>query len=166
MTTATMSQTINEIPAGGYSDPEPTVEVEAPALEVTAAEFDIARHDAIVTLVSPRTGDHRTFKISTVHHGDLAGKRIVSLLVGPDDYQGFGFIIDGRVMVWRRCRSDYGGPSMFEKYADLLNRASHWAAKGVQYMISLKCRRCSRDLTHPSSLADGLGPICREKMGL
>lgn len=133
-------------------------------LQVTPAEFDIARHDAVVTLISPRTGDHRTFKIETAHHGDLAGKRIVSLLVGPDNkYQGFGFVIDGRVMVWRRCRSDYGGPSLFERYADLLERSEFWAAKGVEYKLSLKCRRCGRDLSHPESLADGLGPICREK---
>lgn len=160
-------------------DPDPAdepIEESGAALQVAPHQFDPAFHDGAVTLTSPRTGEHRTFRIRTVRDGDLAGARIVELLNGPDngsDFQAFAFVSDGRhgrnclagtVCVWKRFRGDESGePSIYERYADLLNRPAHWSAKGVQYLISLKCRRCGRDLTHPDSIADGLGPICRQK---
>jgi hypothetical protein len=152
-------------------------EGDGPGLTVTAAEFDIARHDAKITLISPRSGEHRTFRVRTIRNGDLAGARVVELLNGPDNtasYQPFAFVSDGRhgttcpmgtVCVWRRFRGEQE-PSIYERYADLLNRAAYWAARGVEFKLSLKCRRCGRDLTHPGSLTDGMGPICREKAAL
>lgn len=146
-------------------------------LQVAPSQFDPARHDGKITLVSPRTGEHRTFRIRTVRRGPLAGSRVVEILSGPDNessYSGFAFISDGRasnaypsgtVTVWKRYRGDEGGkPSLHEQYADLLNRMAYWGGRGVEYLISLQCRRCGRDLTHPESIADGLGPICRERL--
>jgi hypothetical protein len=143
-------------------------------LQITADQLNLAKHDGTITLVSPRTGEHRTFRVRTVRDGNLEGKRIVELLAGPDngdDYQGFGFIADGTglllagtVIVWKRYRGDGCEKTLHERFADLLNRPVYWSSRGVEYLISLKCRRCGRDLTHPTSLADGLGPICREKM--
>jgi hypothetical protein len=143
-------------------------------LTITAEQLNLSRHDAVVTLVSPRTGDHRTIRVRTVRNGNLEGKRVVELLTGPDnteDYQPFAFISDGTgllpagtVIVWKKFRGDGFEKTMHERFADLLNRPRHWSERGVEYLISLKCRRCGRDLTHPDSLADGLGPYCRQKM--
>ncbi len=140
-------------------------------LEITLADWDLTKHDCTVTLVSPKTGDHRTFKVSTVQKGKLEGKRIVSLLVGPDneaDFEGIGFVESGTfmdkttatVIVWRKFQCRNGMTSMCERYADMLMRPDFWSAKGVQYLISLRCRRCHRKLTVPSSIESGYGPEC------
>jgi Family of unknown function (DUF6011) len=144
------------------------------ALQITPDQLNLSRHDAVITLVSPRTGDHRTIRVRTVRHGNLEGKRVAELLTGLDntaDYQPFAFISDGSglsiagtVIVWKKYRGEWPEKSQHERLADLLNRPLHWSARGVEYLINLKCRRCGRDLTHPESLADGLGPHCRRKM--
>lgn len=131
-------------------------------IRVEPDAFDLDRHDDVLTLVSPRTGDHRTFRIRSIRSGKLAGKRIAELLTGPGDYEAFGFVADGQVNVWNRLRGEGVAPSQWERFADLLNRPTRWSARGVEYLISLKCRRCGRDLTHPDSIADGLGPHCRQ----
>jgi hypothetical protein len=147
--------------------------------------WDIRKHDGTVTLVSPKTGEHRTFRIRTVrdtrHATDsrkpstLIGARIVELFCGTDnteDYKPFAFVSDGsyasypagHVVVWKNYRH-YGenAATIWESYADLLNRPRYWSGRGVQYLIGLECRRCGRPLTHPDSIADGLGPVCRTK---
>ncbi len=150
------------------TDEDATQEGDA-ELAITLDQFDICKHDCVVTLTSPKTGDHRTFKIATVRNekSPLFGKRVVSLLTGPDnqaDYDGFGFVLpDGTIKVWNRLKGN-GEPSDFEKFADLLACPNYWAAKGVMYEFSLKCRRCGRPLTVPSSLATGYGPICITKV--
>jgi hypothetical protein len=149
-------------------------------LEIGLDQFDIVKHDCVVTLVLPPTAKHpgsrhRTFKISTVREGKgqdptkggLAGKRIVALLTGPDntrDYEGFAFVTeDGEVKVWKRLRSETRELSRWEKFADLLAHPAHWAAIGVTYQFSLRCRRCGRALTVPESISSGIGPICAGK---
>ncbi len=144
-------------------------------LEIGLSDWDLSKHDCTVTLVSPKTGDHRTFRISTVQNGKLEGKRVVSLLTGPDntaDFEGMGFVESGTfmdkptvtVVVWRKFQCRNGMTSMCERYADMLMRPEFWSAKGVQYLISLRCRRCGKLLTRPDSIMDGLGAICRGKI--
>jgi hypothetical protein len=137
-------------------------------LEVGGDVFDVRRHDATVTLTSPRTGEHRTFRIRTVRSGDLEGKRVVELLSGPDngsDYRAFAFVSIqgpqvGRIFVWNRYKGADGERSLYERYADLLARPEFWSAKGVAYLAALRCRRCGRPLTHPESIGSGVGPVC------
>lgn len=133
---------------------------------ISTSQFNPAVHDGKLTLVSPRTGDHRTFRLRTIRSGDLAGKRVVELLEGPDnggDYRAFGFVGENRITVWKRFRGAGGELSQYEKLAGLIENPIYWASRGVEYLISLKCRRCGHDLTHPESITDGLGPICRRK---
>src|SRR5262245_51390598 len=52
-------------------------------------------------------GSHRTLRIHTQQLGQMAGKRIVSLLIGPEnstDYEAFAELtpIPGGVQVWKR----------------------------------------------------------------
>lgn len=117
-------------------------------------------HNGEVTVVNPQTGGHRTFKIATAQGGNLEGRRIVSLLDGPDNetsYSGFGFAEDYGVKVWRKKS---GG--VFDTYADMIANPDKWTAKGVEYLFSERCRRCNRKLTDPVSIETGLGPVCRE----
>ncbi len=167
-----MTNATHEIDA----DEDATQEGDA-ELAITLDQWDITKHDCVVTLVSPKTGDHRTFKISTVREGKgedktkggLAGKRIVSLLTGPDncnDFTGFAFVgDDGAVKVWKRLRGE-NDLSEWERLADMIACPNYWAARGVTYQFSLRCRRCQKPLTRPDSIRDGLGEICRSKTGL
>ncbi len=142
-------------------------------LNITANDFSLAKHNATITIVSPVTGDHRTFRIRTIQRGDLKGRRIVELLVGPDngnDFRGFGSVDeDGSIKVWKRFHGDqnnvrssggFAPRSLYEKFADLLCYPEKWQAKGVRYAFALRCRRCGRLLSVPESVASGYGPEC------
>lgn len=126
-------------------------------------EFDPRVHDGMVTLTNPRSGGHRTFRIRTqADDASFApGERVVSLLRGPDrdsyrDWTSFGFVKqDGRIAVWGSHRG-----TQMETYARMLADPARWAARGVTYLVEARCRRCQRPLTHPESIASGLGPIC------
>jgi hypothetical protein len=158
-----------------------TTTLGAPAMDIPAESFDLARHNGLITISNPATGNHRTFKISTCRHGSLKGKRIVSLLIGANndgdestgDYLGFGFVdtakCDGqtyaRVNVWSKHRGPTadGKPSEFVAFARMLFDPAAYMARGVRYQISGTCRRCNRTLTVPGSITDGLGPECAKK---
>jgi hypothetical protein len=121
----------------------------------------VATHNGMVTIENPKTGQHRTFSIKTQPKDARfsAGKRIVALLNGPDNessYYGFGFVVDGRVVVWSKKR---GGK--FDVYADMLNRFEAWTKNtGVNFLFETTCRVCNRKLTTPESIINGIGPVC------
>lgn len=132
-------------------------------LDTVLQTVDVARYNGRVTILNPETGGHRTFRIRTKSEraSFAPGKRIVELLTGPDngsDYQPFAFVGDnGRVIVWRKKR---GGA--FDTFADMLNRPLAWeTSRGLEYSFEVKCRRCNRDLTDPTSIELGIGPVCR-----
>ena len=117
--------------------------------------------------------DHATFKIAIVKNGALAGKRIVSKLVGPDNennYVGFAFADESKITGWRKC--DYIG-SAFTRHTSELQKlmlldaaaiAADPEVAGCQIVASRHCYRCNRLLTTPESIAAGIGPECAEKM--
>lgn len=122
----------------------------------------IETHNGTYTVLSKATGEHRTFCIRTQKDpaGFAPGRRIVALLVGPDnghDYKGFGFVEDdGRIYVWKKCRD-----GMFEKLARMLEHlGEHEQAGRVEVYVEGRCRRCNRRLTHPESIRSGIGPEC------
>lgn len=123
----------------------------------------ILTHNGTWTIKNPATGNHRTFQVRTASaDSKLAGKRIVSLLTGPDnteDYIGFGFVEKGGVRVWRKHEG-----TVFSQYGAMLTNLPRVAEKhGLQISASCCCRRCNRDLTTPESVASGIGPTCAEK---
>lgn len=131
-------------------------------LEADQTEIiDIVRYNGKITAYNPSTGQHRTFEIKTARKGNLEGKRIISLLHGPDnqsDYVGFGFVNeDGSIRVWKKHQG-----TQFEKLARFIERAEYHTEKhGVQFQFATKCRKCNRELTDPESIALGIGPKCR-----
>lgn len=146
---------------------EPAGGPEAWQLDVSV--FDVAKHNGCVTIHNPLTGQHRTFRIETElnEESPLKGRRIVSLLVGPDneaDYVGFAFVEGGFVKVWKRFRATGGGKSDHERFANLLMFPRMFAEKrGLRYVIEGRCRKCNRKLTRVDSIATGLGPMCAKK---
>lgn len=126
------------------------------------ATIDIRKYNGKVTVYNPETGQHRTFRISTARKGGLAGQRIVSLLTGADNqssYTGFGILLpDGRIRVWRKHQG-----TVFEKLAAILANSEWYAEhRGLEYSMAIRCRKCNKELTDPTSIELGIGPICRE----
>lgn len=120
----------------------------------------IETHNGCITIRSIRTGEHRTVKISTVQRGKLEGKRIVSLLTGPDNessYDGFGFVDGNRITVWQRKRTAF-----FETLARMIESPDRFAGK-AEYRAEGRCIRCNRKLTHPESIDSGIGPECAKR---
>lgn len=123
-----------------------------------------------ITIVSPKSPDHRTFRIKTIKEGTLKGKRILSLLTGPDNtssYTGFAFVSETGVHLW----SKYRGNPLFERYAYLVwelstNKQSPLLAEGYKILTQGTCICCNRMLTTPESIAQGIGPFCKERKGL
>lgn len=126
-------------------------------------------YNGTYTVKNRVTGEHRTFRLSTVLDPDspIKGKRILALLDGPDNtfnYLGFAFVDEeGGVHVWRRYQGN-GKPSAFDAYAALFHdlAANDGAVYGERYEIlcARSCVRCNRLLTTPESIEAGIGPIC------
>ncbi len=136
------------------------------SLMLSASEFDLSTHNAIVTIHNPATGNHRTFKVST---SKLDGTRFLSLLTGSDNnssYTSFAIVGTGQydrvAFTFKKYRARPGDKKTnWEVFTDMINRPAFYQnEKGLDYMISSRCRRCNRTLTHPESLAIGLGPDC------
>lgn len=134
-------------------------------MNISIEDFDWRFHDCCITVLNHETGNHRTFKIGRVDApgSGLHGKRIVSVLVGSDDWRGFGFADVGAksIYLWARLR----GNKTYEKYVDMIESPGKYNGKnGVEYMIEGKCRKCGRPLTNPESIKSGMGPICSHFM--
>ena len=120
-------------------------------------QYSPLTHNGTFTVVSSQTGNHRTFKITTPGKGKLAGKRVVSLLTGPNnerDYTLFGFVEPNGIRVWQRCADMAPLAKMLENLPHHIQRGS------VTVTASVCCRVCNRKLTTPESLALGIGPSC------
>lgn len=132
----------------------------------------ITAGNAIVTLQSKKTGTHYTYKIRRAENSndDMA---FVSALIGPDnenDYKYLGYIRRGVFFHGRRS----------PKPGDISNKAPcavawYWAYERLVRNAPLgdlivmhegQCGRCGRLLTHPNSIALGIGPECAQQMGL
>jgi hypothetical protein len=92
------------------------------------------------------------------------GERVLSLLIGSDrddfsNWISFAFVKREGIRVWGRYRG-----TDHETFARMIEQPARWAQKGCEYMAEVCCRRCGRPLTHPESVLDGLGPICRTKV--
>jgi len=129
------------------------------------------------TIHNPHTGNHRTLRIKT--QSDKAnfapGKRIISLLTGPDntsDYKSFGFVYEEGIVVWGKYRSKNGPESDYERLAAILwslwheRSKSPYAKFGLKLIDSCTCVYCNRQLTDTMSALTGVGPECAEKRGI
>ena len=129
--------------------------------------MDITKFNGRFTLQSHKTGDHRTFKVKTIINKDDDGNetgtlRMVGMLTGCDntrDYTYFAVVGDRGVFPFRKHRG-----TQWESYANLIHKMFNGRNIPADVLhAEVKCRRCSRDLTTPESLALGLGPECAKK---
>lgn len=80
---------------------------------------------------------HFTVKVHTAMKGDLVGKRIVSLLTGPNnerDFKGVGFWDDEKkiAFVWKRFRSDESRGGRVDGYT-----AAHKGANVIERKLQI-----------------------------
>lgn len=122
-------------------------------------------YNGTFTITGPR--GRRTFKVSTVQDGPLEGKRILSVLNGPDnyaDYLGVAFIAEdydgnSHVRVWSKHRG-----TQWEILAKSFYTILSQNLDGYEVTESSTCRRCNRKLTVPTSIHSGYGPECANKL--
>lgn len=124
------------------------------------------------TLVSEKSGEHRTLRIATVQNkqSGLYGRRIISMLVGPNneaDYIGFAFVEDDNTLrVWGAFRgtltADIGNALMAVLVRGRVQADGSVRAEGLRAHVLFKsaCRVCNRPLTCPESIRTGIGPVC------
>jgi hypothetical protein len=120
--------------------------------------------DAVVTLVSKRSGDRFTYRIreSKPKEGQQP-VHFVSVLTGPDnrkDYEFIGTIFPGG-NYYRGTKSQIGPDAPSAKAWDWTWR--NLGTDDVEVWHEGKCSRCNRLLTDPASIERGLGPVCAER---
>lgn len=127
-------------------------------------------------------------KLYTATRGDLAGRRIVSLLMGPNeetDWRGVGFWHDRShtISVWEKYSSPHrlhflNGYYYGEKWSTperklaiwtcLVVRGAtearhgYWFTAGYTLTFETRCVVCNKILTEPESIRRGVGPNCRK----
>lgn len=146
-------------------------------------------HNGTYTATSEKAG-HYTVKLWTQTKGELAGKRILSLLTGPNnetDYTAVAFWDDAEktVAVWKRFRGPRSsgqidafrwqtiGWSPYEQklaiWCDLAVRGAtperhgYWFSEGYTLLRESRCCVCNRKLTVPESIEAGIGPECASR---
>jgi hypothetical protein len=90
-------------------------------------DFDITSEDARITCHNTRRGTTAEFLVETLTHGNLAGKRVVSVLEGGR-WVSFAFADDFGLSVWTRKR---GAEMAYERFAAFLVDLAGAMAKGV-----------------------------------
>jgi hypothetical protein len=111
---------------------------------------------------------YRTLRVRTqAQDANFApGKQILSFLSGSDNensYTGFGILNpDKTVTLWRKFRDTETGKSLLAA-TEILTRDPSEA--GLEFALrSNRCCRCSRTLTVPASIHQGMGPECATKV--
>jgi len=138
--------------------------VEKQEFEKRPEYVSLFTHNGLFTVKSLRTGDHRTFRVKTqpADSNFAPGKRVLSYLYGPNntqDYRGFAFIEDGRILPWRSASA------VCKQYVTMLeNLDEHERCNRIEVHVSTRCRICNRTLTTPESVKSGIGPICEGRL--
>lgn len=154
---------------------------------MTTAQRDIDRTfvlagDAIFTVTLPadfaarhKIPGHYTFRVKhKPADSQWTEAWFVELLAGPDNTDDFDYVgkLDpqtGSVRLTRKSR--YSPDAMVVRVLRrVLSRL--WAADlgpvreaGFAVAHAGRCGRCGRTLTEPESIATGIGPVCRDKLG-
>ena len=129
---------------------------------------------ATFTLSDPH-GDHRTFRVVRKEAGNGYPEAFfVSLLSGPDnesDYTYLGKLDPFTGQVVPTAKSGWTQVTR-PGHVVALNRVlarvwcdDHEAFERAGWTLrhAMKCGRCGRTLTHPDSIASGIGPECAKR---
>ncbi len=121
-------------------------------------------HDGFYTVQGHH--GHYTYRLRT-NDADASfapGKQIIAYLAGPmneSDYINFAFVIDGRIVAWKRFQQGY---ERILAAARFLVAGKADEAGKCYAMQSGNCYICNRTLTIPESVAAGIGPTCASKL--
>jgi hypothetical protein len=113
------------------------------------------------------SGEHRTYRVRTMPKDSVfaPGKTVVDLLTGSDNvnnYTGVGFADSRGLYVWRKWFSQ--GDNLKKDWSAIVGDQM---GAGKRYAVeSTRCYICGRVLTHPESVASGIGPECAAKGGV
>lgn len=116
-------------------------------------------HNGYYTLTFP-CGTHRTFRLFTQAKGKFAGKRMMGMLIGPDntnDYETFAFLTETGFAVWKR----FTNQKQAEYASKLWKMLNGEILDDHELIESRRCLKCNRKLTDPESAKLGIGPSCR-----
>jgi uncharacterized protein (DUF736 family) len=134
------------------------------------------------TLRSKKSGERLTFRVKSAPKDQSQNWTVnnqnhttyfVSVLSGPDnsnDYLYIGLLKqhgEGHFDFIHTRKSpamDTKSFSTFKWFWNLLEQGCH-VSQQVEFWHEGSCCRCGRTLTVPESIADGIGPECRSKMG-
>lgn len=125
-----------------------------------------ALFNGIYTLVLP-DGSHRTFRIATQYPDSwMPGKRIMGVLVGPDntrDFEKFSFVDHTGIKIWKSLRGTGDRPSKYQQWADIIWRiANGETIEGYELLEARHCIKCNRLLTTESAILAGIGSTCEK----
>ncbi len=164
-----------------YSDHEPKqdiVPVAAPVVlpenekvnpGVLHATMDFLKAGKARFTVDNGKGTHFTFQVKA----NKKDKNVffVSLLTGPDNTKDYTYM-----GLWRVGKPLHFGGKTTYTAESVPAKTFAWALKAIEGKVTVpagysiqhsgQCGKCLRELTDPVSIASGLGPICRDKLGL
>jgi len=122
-------------------------------------------YNGTYTINSP-TGVYRTFKIRTVGKRSKMkeGTRIISIKEGHG-YVGFGFVNEKNIFVWNKMKDSFH-TACADMIVDFSENPSgnKWVARGVEFLLSKRCKVCNKKLTTPESVESGIGPVCGRRV--
>jgi hypothetical protein len=125
-----------------------------------ALEFALGG-SARFTLVSKKTGERKTFRISKAKDGDIF---FASLLTGPsntEDYTYLGFIQPaGTQPLIAGKKGNPAHPAYKALYWALGKLGEGEMPEQLEFWHEGRCARCARVLTDPASIEAGFGPEC------
>lgn len=130
----------------------------------------IAGGNAKLTLTSAATGEHFTYQIKQgwdgkAHKRDHTTPYFVSVLTsGADDYMYIGFLPQSaptKLVAGKKGHPD--APSFEVLRWSLAHLAQGRIPEQLTIQHSGSCCVCGRELTEPTSIASGIGPVCAVK---
>lgn len=125
------------------------------------------------TLTSGKTGAHFTYKVDAPKDADIedpATPRFVKVLSGPDNSWNGDWLYLGLLGQEKRLVAGRKGHPDAPSFKALDWALGHINADTLPEQLTIQhegqCCRCGRALTHPESIASGIGPDCASKMGI
>lgn len=138
--------------------------------QITAADQAlkfITAGKAVFTVKSLKSGEHITFKVKKSKK-PAGPSHFVTVRDDADGIGSYSYL----GVLWNGAEFNHGVRSLLahdSKYAN----AARWLFSNLkqnqlparcEFWHEGKCGRCGRALTHPESIASGIGPECKSKM--
>ena len=122
---------------------------------------------ATFTVRSEKTGEHLTFQVRHWEKAKHGTMHFVSVRTG-NDYAKIGVVLDRGTFRHNPAKSDL--PFDDKRVQGFRYVFRHLCEEVMPPKCEVwhegQCGKCGRPLTDPTSIAMGLGPDCRQKMGI